>query len=44
MVVLAMRAMGGESKKAWREVLGDLIARALHTTPALLIIDGGEGL
>lgn len=42
-VVLAMRAMGGESAEAWREVLDDLIARGLRT-PALLIIDGGKGL
>lgn len=42
-VVLAMRAMGGESEQAWREVLDDLIARGLRT-PALLIIDGGKGL
>lgn len=42
-VVLAMRAMGGESEQAWREVLDDLIARGLRT-PALLVIDGGKGL
>jgi transposase-like protein len=42
-VVLAMRAMGGESQEAWRDVLDDLIARGLRT-PALLIIDGGKGL
>jgi transposase-like protein len=42
-VVLALRAMGGESQAAWREVLDDLIARGLRT-PALLIIDGGKGL
>lgn len=41
--VLAMRAMGGESEAAWREVLDDLIARGL-CTPTLLIIDGGKGL
>jgi transposase-like protein len=42
-VVLAMRAMGGESEAAWRDVLDDLVARGLRT-PALLIIDGGKGL
>jgi len=42
-VVLAMRAMGGESEAAWSEVLDNLIARGLRT-PVLSIIDGGKGL
>lgn len=42
-VLLAMRAMGGESEAAWREVLDDLVARGL-CTPSLLVSDGGKGL
>lgn len=42
-VLLALRAMGGESEAAWREVLDDLVARGLRT-PALSISDGGKGL
>lgn len=42
-VVLSMRAMGGESEAAQREMLDDLLQRGMPT-PALLIIDGGKGL
>src|SRR3954462_1525987 len=42
-VLLAVRAMGGESEAAWRAVLDDLIARGLRT-PDFLIIDGAAGL
>jgi transposase-like protein len=42
-VLLAVRAMGGESEAAWRAVLDDLIARGLRT-PEFLIIDGAAGL
>ncbi len=42
-VVLALRAMGGESEAAWRALLEDLTARGMRT-PRLLIVDGGQGL
>ena len=42
-VLLAVRAMGGESEAAWRAVLDDLVARGLRT-PEFLIIDGAAGL
>ena len=42
-VLLAVKAMGGESEPAWRAVLDDLIARGLRT-PEFLLIDGGAGL
>ena len=42
-VLLSVRAMGGESEAAWREVLDELIARGLRT-PDFLIIDGAAGL
>src|ERR687894_173613 len=42
-VLLAVRAMGGESEAAWRTVLDDLIDRGLRT-PEFLIIDGAAGL
>ncbi len=42
-VLLAIRAMGGESEAAWRAVLDDLAARGLRT-PEFLIIDGAAGL
>lgn len=42
-VVLAMRAMGGESEAAWRALLDDLIARGM-AVPDLVIVDGGKGL
>jgi len=42
-LLLAVKAMGGESEAAWRAVLDDLIARGLRT-PELLLIDGGAGL
>ena len=42
-VLLAVRAMGGESEAAWRAVLDDLIGRGLRT-PEFLIIDGAAGL
>ncbi len=42
-VLLAIRAMGGESEAAWRAVLDDLVTRGLRT-PEFLIIDGAAGL
>ena len=42
-VLLAVRAMGGESEAAWRAVLDDLVARGLRE-PAFLVIDGAAGL
>src|SRR5215203_2522333 len=42
-VLLAIRAMGGESEAAWRAVLDDLVARGLRA-PEFLIIDGAAGL
>ena len=42
-VLLALRAMGGESQEAWRALLEDLSARGMRT-PALVIVDGGKGL
>jgi len=42
-VLLAVRAMGGESEAAWRAVLDDLVARGLRT-PVFLITDGAAGL
>jgi transposase-like protein len=42
-VLLAIRAMGGESEAAWRAVLDDLVARGLRT-PDFLITDGAAGL
>lgn len=42
-VLLGLRAMGGESEAAWRELLDGLCARGLRT-PALVIVDGGKGL
>lgn len=42
-VLLALRAMGGESQAAWRALLDDLIARGMNT-PSLVILDGGKGL
>ncbi len=42
-VLLAVKAMGGESSEAWRAVLDDLIARGLRR-PAFLMVDGGKGL
>jgi transposase-like protein len=42
-VLLALRAMGGESKEAWREVLDDLLQRKMRP-PALVSSDGGKGL
>jgi transposase-like protein len=42
-VLLAVRAMGGESEAAWRAVLDDLLARGLRT-PEFLIVDGAAGL
>jgi putative transposase len=42
-VLLAVRAMGGESEAAWRAVLDDLLARGLRT-PEFVIIDGAAGL
>jgi transposase-like protein len=41
-VLLAVRAMGGESETAWRAVLDDMIARRLRT-PEFLIINGAAG-
>ncbi|MBS0311924.1 MAG: IS256 family transposase [Proteobacteria bacterium] len=42
-VVLAIKAMGGESQAAWRELLDDLLARRMPV-PSLIIMDGGKGL
>jgi putative transposase len=42
-VLLAIKAMGGESTDAWRAVLDDLIRRGLRR-PELLIVDGAPGL
>jgi transposase-like protein len=42
-VLLAVKAMGGESAEAWRGVLDDLIRRGLQR-PAFLIVDGAAGL
>jgi len=42
-VLLAVRAMGGESEAAWRAVLDDLVAGGLRG-PEFLIIDGAAGL
>jgi putative transposase len=42
-VLLAVRAMGGESEAAWRAVLDDLVARGLRA-PEFLIVDGAAGL
>jgi putative transposase len=37
-VLLAVKAMGGESTEAWRAVLGDLIQRGLRR-PEFLIVE-----
>jgi putative transposase len=42
-MLLAVKAMGGESTEAWRAVLDDLIARGLRR-PEFLIVDGAPGL
>jgi transposase-like protein len=42
-VLLAVKAMGGESAEAWRAVLDDLIRRRLRR-PEFLIVDGAAGL
>ena len=42
-VLLAVKAMGGESTEAWRTVLDDLIRRGLRQ-PEFLIVDGAPGL
>lgn len=42
-VLLAVKAMGGESTDAWRAVLDDLIFRGLRR-PEFLIVDGAGGL
>ena len=42
-VLLAVKAMGGESTDAWRAVLDDLIRRGLRQ-PGFLIVDGAPGL
>jgi putative transposase len=42
-VLLAIKAMGGESTEAWRAVLDDLIQRGLRR-PEFLIVDGAPGL
>src|SRR3974377_459055 len=42
-VLLAVKAMGGESTEAWRTVLDDLIRRGLRR-PEFLIVDGAPGL
>jgi transposase-like protein len=42
-ILLAVKAMGGESTEAWRAVLDDLIRRGLRR-PEFLIVDGAPGL
>jgi putative transposase len=42
-VLLAVKAVGGETKEAWQAVLDDLIKRGLRK-PEFLIVDGGSGL
>lgn len=42
-VLLSIRNMGGESKAAWGEFLGDLDARGLQR-PDFVIVDGAPGL
>jgi len=42
-VVLGLKAMGGESAAAWRELLDDLLTRGMRV-PSLVIMDGGKGL
>jgi putative transposase len=42
-VLLAVKAMGGESTEAWRAVLDDLIQRGLRR-PEFLIVDGAPAL
>jgi transposase-like protein len=42
-VLLAVKAMGGESTEAWRAVLDDLIRHGLRR-PEFLIVDGAPGL
>jgi putative transposase len=42
-ILLAVKAMGGESTEAWRVVLDDLIRRGLRR-PEFLIVDGAPGL
>ena len=42
-VLLAVKAMGGESTEAWRTVLDGLIGRGLRK-PEFLIVDGAAGL
>lgn len=42
-LLLAIKAMGGESREAWRAVLDDLVARGLRR-PAFVIVDGARGL
>jgi putative transposase len=42
-VLLAIKSMGGESAKAWRTVLDDLITRGLRR-PEFLIVEGAPGL
>jgi putative transposase len=42
-VLLAVKAMGGESTEAWQAVLDDLIRRGLRR-PEFLIVDGAPGL
>jgi putative transposase len=42
-LLLAVKAMGGESTEAWRAVLDDLIQRGLRR-PAFLVVDGAPGL
>jgi putative transposase len=42
-LLLAVKAMGGESTEAWRAVLDDLIQRRLRR-PAFLVVDGAPGL
>ena len=41
--LLAIKSMGGESAKAWRTVMDDLVGRGLRR-PEFLIVDGAPGL
>jgi hypothetical protein len=42
-LLLAVKAMGGESTEAWRAVFDDLIQRGLRR-PEYLVVDGAPGL
>lgn len=42
-VLLVVKAVGGETKEAWRVVINDMVKRGLRK-PEFLIVDGGSGL